>query len=205
MECLDINILKRNIHSLMKEHSLTQQDLGKIIGIQQPRVAKCLNDNDSSCFTLEQVFLIANHFGITIDELIGYKQRSVSYTPDAICNILINLFSTGTIKTFEHEVDEKVWSPDAKFNSHIVSERNKYISFYFPNYKELSFYAYLKDTDGGFDSDGSCDMINTFSSNMKINTFLKRFIALYSKYQNNDFSEKDYHILVDAYLKMVHD
>ena len=148
--------------------------------------------------------MIANHFGITIDELIGYKQRSVSYTPEAICNILINLFSTGTIKTFEHEVDEEVWSPDVKFNSHIVSERNKYIS-YFPNYKELSYYAYLKDTDGGFDSDDSCDMINTFSSNMKINTFLKRFIDLYSKYQNNDFSEKDYHILVDAYLKMVHD
>ena len=55
----NINILKQNILKLMNEKGITQSALAKGIGMQQSRISKILNLDNSDCFTVQQLADIA--------------------------------------------------------------------------------------------------------------------------------------------------
>lgn len=83
MADMNFDVLKRNIKSLMKKNNMTQKQLGSVIGMSQSNVNKCLKLEDNSrSFTLQQICTIADHFGKTIDELVGRNQESHSLSPD---------------------------------------------------------------------------------------------------------------------------
>ena len=57
-----------------------QEDLAKIAGMSQPNVSKALSDTNKKQFNLDQLFRIAQHFGISIDELVGNTTANVAST-----------------------------------------------------------------------------------------------------------------------------
>ena len=77
MPIFDQNILKRNIKELLKNKNITQQQLAQTIGMSQSNVSKALSEGDKKCFTVEQIYSIADHFGVSIDWMLGYELDAV--------------------------------------------------------------------------------------------------------------------------------
>lgn len=116
----DFSILKRNINILIKEKGVTTQDkLGEIIGKSQSSVSKALStDNKSAGFTVEQICRIADHFEISIDELLG---REIRLSYEKICNTLITLLTVNKLQCLECSVND-------------LDKAVSYPAFYFPNH-----------------------------------------------------------------------
>ena len=73
MQKFDILILKRNINDLLRDKGTTQQQLADALGMSQSNVSKALSEKDKKCFTVEQIFGIADFFGVSIDWLLGFE------------------------------------------------------------------------------------------------------------------------------------
>lgn len=69
----NINILKQNILKLMNEKGITQSALAKGIGMQQSRISKILNPDNSDCFTVQQLADIARFLHVSTDTLLGLE------------------------------------------------------------------------------------------------------------------------------------
>ena len=57
MQKFDIDILKRNINSLLKNKGVTQQQLADALGMSQSNVSKALSEREKKCFTVEQIIM----------------------------------------------------------------------------------------------------------------------------------------------------
>lgn len=198
---MNYDILKRNIKDLMKEKSMTQGDLSKILNISQSNVSKCLGDgNDSRCFTLEQVYKIAEHFGRTIDGLMGRTIASRNLDAEYICDFLKYLISNNMVMHFDYEVDEE-FIPAMFDDLPCKKEKVKYDAFYFPNYINLPddydpvVYEEVENDIRAFG--------NKLETNIKINAFLQKYIDAYEKYVNGVYNKETYDILVEAYRKVI--
>lgn len=65
---------------LRKKHNMTQEQLAERLGVSPQAVSKW--ENDASCPDIAMLPVIANEFGITIDELFGRRESEVSANPD---------------------------------------------------------------------------------------------------------------------------
>jgi len=98
MSELNFELLQENIRALLKKHDLTQNALAEIAGMTQANVSKALNRNESKQFTIDQVFRIAQHFGVSIDELVGNKSAETSKTsPRAMLVFLPTAMSSSQV------------------------------------------------------------------------------------------------------------
>ena len=73
MQELNFELLQENIRKIITKKSLTQSTLAEIAGMTQSNVSKALNAKETKEFTLEQVYRIAQYFGVSIDDLVGNK------------------------------------------------------------------------------------------------------------------------------------
>ena len=71
MPQLNIFILKGNVRRLLELSSMTQQQFADIVGMSQGNVSKALNPENKKCFTIDQIFIISQYFGVSIDQLVG--------------------------------------------------------------------------------------------------------------------------------------
>ena len=93
------DILVENIRTLLKNNGMTQQQLAEVAGMTQANVSKALNPNDKRGFTLEQVFAISQHFGVSIDELVGNKApNEVETSPRAALTFLVRFLCDAKIR-----------------------------------------------------------------------------------------------------------
>ena len=69
----NINILKQNILKLMNEKGITQSALARGIGMQQSRISKILNLDNSDCFTVQQLADISRFLHVSTDTLLGLE------------------------------------------------------------------------------------------------------------------------------------
>ena len=204
MSDFDINILKTNIKALMKEHGEKQSDLSDLLGISQPNISQCLNTNEKRCFTLEQAFLIANHYGTTIDALVGNaKKDSHDLSPRSICSWLVALLEKRIIYYFEHEVEDEIYTPQAGYEYDVHEQKNKYYGFYFPSYFyppkivqewQLEEMEYDAKTLG-----------NALRENMDINIFLNRFMDDFEKHQGLEMDDATYDVVKKAFMDAIPD
>lgn len=67
----------KNIKRLRQNKGLTQEQLGEILGITGQAVSKW--ENGSALPDLPALPTLAEYFGITIDELMGYKLNALTY------------------------------------------------------------------------------------------------------------------------------
>lgn len=198
----NIKILKENIHALMAKKNMTQAKLGEIIGVSQPNVNKCLNiQDDSRCFTLDQICRIADCFGQSIDELVGHSQTASFPSPKSICELFMKLISHYNIVHFDHEVTERVEVCYSIDDEHFEDKKVKYDAFYFPNYIYAPPYFdefRLEELNNEVRIDG-----NELHDNIKINQFLQKFIDAFEKRDSGVYDEETYNILVEAYKKIL--
>ena len=68
MSELNFTMLRMNIRNLLKKHGITQVKLASIANMTQSNVSKALSDKDPKEFTLDQMYRISHHFGISQDE-----------------------------------------------------------------------------------------------------------------------------------------
>lgn len=198
----NFKILKENIRRLMEENNVTQTKLGEIIGMSQSNVNKCLNiQDDSRCFTLNQICKIADYFEQSIDELVGRSQMAPFPSPKFICELFMKLISHYNIVHFDHEVTEKVEVCYSIDDEHFEDKKVKYDAFYFPNYIYAPPYFdefRLEELNNEVRVDG-----NELHDNIKINQFLQKFIDAFEKRDSGVYDEETYNILVEAYQKIL--
>lgn len=198
----DFSILKRNISMLMEQNKMTQGGLAELLDMSQSNVSKCLKlDDDSRRFTLEQIWTIADHFDVSIDELMGRKQSDREFSAEDICRIFSALIQKYKVVHFDHQVEEEEWTPVRSFDYDISKKIVTYDAFYFPNYltppKYLDEYR-LDDLAAEARAYG-----NGLPENMAINNFLQKFIDTFEKYDQGIYDEDAYNILIDAYFKVL--
>lgn len=214
MAFCNTDILIQNILSLMKEHNITQEKLADILGMSQPNVSKALSLKDKKCFTLDQVVGIANHFGVSIDFLVGNKSAaSKEITPRAVADYLSKLIESHDAKYTSVSVEESVYEPKEHYNvfsgfvpEDAVEEKrvNTYTAIYLPDYWEIpdpavvDYYVLeemLQDAQHGGNE-----------SRMKpVNDFLRKFIQIYEVYDKKGVDEDAYRTVVDNYLSKLRD
>ena len=196
--------LKENIRKCMKNKGVTQEQLGKEIGMSQSNVNKCLKTgNDSRNFTLAQLCALADYFGTTTDELLGRSEETRKYSPLEICQLFAALISDYRIVHFDLKKTEEVKYPIDSDGQRTEKKEVTYNAFYFPNYITLPKYF---DWDRYFEYTAEVDIDgNDIPKNIAINEFLKNYIEIFEKYDKGEYSESNYKILTDAYFKVLKD
>lgn len=209
MSDMNFEQLKENVTKLMKEKGLTQKVLAEHIGMTQPNLNKCLIPSTSKAsrnFTLEQVCLLADYFGTSVDELLGRQTSIRTHTPLEIGQFLASLIENNQIKHIDYKHDEThvfpAGDPEGDWY-HDETVTVNYNAFYFPNYFHVP--EYIKDDDPDYEEVRSDIMYggNDSPNNMAINNFLDRFIGTFEKYAAKDISPEEYKILEDAYYQIL--
>lgn len=206
MQKFDIDILKRNINGLLKNKGITQQQLAEALGMSQSNVSKALSEKDKKCFTVEQIFEIADYFGVTIDWLMGFETAQKMATgPRAIAAFIATLLESGTLKSTPVKIDEDVYR--VVYNSHGFpdsahkKQEVTYNALYFPNY------WYPNDT--AKDEYEMEELIQEMfqcgneNRNSILNSFLEKYLAILPLYRTKQLSEEPYRVVLKDYLEQM--
>lgn len=87
----------KNIKRLRQNKGLTQEQLGEILGITGQAVSKW--ENGSALPDLPVLPILAEYFGVTIDELMGYKLNALTYKEQFVRFMIGNgILQTGEFK-----------------------------------------------------------------------------------------------------------
>ena len=109
MQEYDIDIMKRNISTLMDKHNISQTTLALEIGVAQSRISRILNGKDS--FTIPQLVKIAKYFHVSVNDILGLEPEEIEYetTLTDIYKALFNLekISDFSIKAFEKSIEDE--------------------------------------------------------------------------------------------------
>ena len=88
MQNLDIPMLKQRVYNLMQEKRITQEALASEIGMTQPNFCRAISFKNSQCFTLEQIFKIAQYFDVSSDYLLNIPtNKSNGFMEDELLRV----------------------------------------------------------------------------------------------------------------------
>ncbi len=203
------DILIQNILSLMKANNITQEKLASILGMSQPNVSKALSLKDKKCFTLDQVVGIANHFGVSIDFLVGNKSAKSQETgPRAVADFLAKIIESHDAKYTTIEMEESVFEPKEIYNvfegymTDTASEEKRKITYpaiYFPDYWSPREQA-GSDYEAFEELYAEASQAGNDSRMKPVNDFLRKFIQIFEVYDKKGVDEEAYRTVVDNYL-----
>lgn len=206
MQKFDSLILKRNINALMQNKAITQQQLATEIGMSQSNVSKALSERDKKCFTVEQIFSIAEFFGISIDQLVGHDtSKTAAKGQRAVGAFIADLIAEGKAKTTEIVITEEVYSlvyngygyPDGTHEK----RKNKYLALYFPNYWDPAELA--KDEEEYRDLCSEAEQCGNDTRNVALNEFIGKYLDILRVYKQKQISEEAYQIVLKDYLSQL--
>ena len=209
MSFCNTDILIQNIQFLMKANNITQEKLADILGMSQPNVSKALSLKDKKCFTLDQVVGIANHFGVSIDFLVGNRSAKSQETgPRAVADFLSKVIENHDAKYTTVEIEETVYELKEHYNvfSGPVYEASSpekrivsYPAIYFPDYWQLPDPADV-DRDTFDEMEAEARQIGNESRMKPVNDFIRKFIQIFEIYDKKGVDEDAYRTVVDNYL-----
>lgn len=201
------DILKRNIRELLKNKGMTQQQLADAIGMSQSNVSKALSDADKKCFTVEQIYSIADHFGVSIDWILGYETAErIATGPRAVGAFLAVLLSAKDAKCTSVKIHDTVYAieydPQTGYPDYNVFEQdNPYLAIYFPNYWNPDDYAKTdKEFEELYNEARGC---GNDTKNIPLNQFLQKYISILKVFQDKQISEEAYKIVLRDYLSQL--
>ena len=200
---LNFDLLNENIRRYMQSANMSQKQLGALLGLAQSDISKRLNTSNKAQFTLEQIYIIANYFGTSIDSLVGNTPSNKDLSPKEICRILLKMIEKYQLYYTQIDHNDEVYSPcyDEEADNIEFKPGNAshtYNAFFFPNYFSTS--------EGKTDDDRftlhqyACSGGNDLPKNMKINDFLSKYLDAFKNYEKGVFSQNVYDILVKAFL-----
>lgn len=201
------DILKRNIRELLKNKSMTQQQLADAIEMSQSNVSKALSEGDKKCFTVEQIYSIADHFGVSIDWMLGYNTAERILTgPRAVGAFFAELLSTRAAKCTPAEIHEKVYtidynSRDGHYESKVLEQDNTYLAIYFPNYWDPHESATTEEEFRELHSEA--EQCGNDTRNIPLNEFFQKYVSILKVFQDKQISEEAYKIVLRDYLSQL--
>ena len=198
MQKYDIDILKKNVRSLMDEHGTKQEDLAQYLEMSQSNVSKAPSLKDKKCFTLEQTCRISDYFNVSVDYLVGKRTAYSAANNREIAEMLVTLIESGAVSFEEISKTERVCPPDSPYESSDPHDVEiQYPALFFRNY-------WTPDND---DIDGSQSVeiqaFGNYTKNYAINEFLRKFIQIYTVYKRGELFEETYKAVVKDYLSRV--
>lgn len=206
MSELNFELLQKNIRSLLKKHGITQSDLATIAGMTQANVSKALNPNEKKQFTIDQVFRIAQHFGVSIDELVGNNAANeVGTGPRAALAFVTKLLCESKLRATTVNVDEWVYEyeytgsdyPECRGKEKTI----EYPAFYFASYQHREDYARTNISDedlhydflsGGNNSKFQC-----------VNEVLRNFLPMVKLYRETEIPDEAFQMVLKGYLEQL--
>lgn len=205
---LNYDFLRANIQALLKKHDMGQDDLAEIAGMSQPNVSKALSDTNKKQFNLDQLFRIAQHFGISIDELVGNKTSDAAYTsPRAILALFTKLFVESKLKSTTITEYEYVYKPyfndDGYPDCSIKQEEHSYRAFYFPSYFQMSDFIFRDEDEESL----HCDFCYSGNeSRMKpLNSVFEDFLPIVDMYLKEKIKKDAFEMVLNGYLEQLSD
>lgn len=204
---MNFTLLRLNIRNLLKKHGITQAELATIAGMNQSNVSKALSAKDPKEFTLDQVYRISQHFGISIDELVGNTAaRNAETSPRAALAFFTKLLCDSKLRYTTVTVPE--WVYEYEYNPIGYPEcfgREKdveYQAFYFPKYQHLEDYARNplvtdEDLHDEFRSVGN-------GSNLQqLNEILEKFLPMVKLYRETEIPDEAFQMVLNGYLEQL--
>lgn len=207
MSELNFDVLEKNIRMLLENRNITQQQLAEIAGMTQANVSKSLNPNEKKHFTLDQVYRIAQHFGVSIDRLVGNtSSQSAGVSPKDALRFIVKYLCAGDLRTDTLVVKEIKYEPDYEHGAYGECDRKEiedtYPVFYFPDYRSFSDYYFSCD-DEAMDLDHYFCSCGNDTKYFKLNEILKQLIPMVPLYRKGDIPEEAFQMIVDGYLKQL--
>lgn len=200
MISMNYELLSANIKDLIKQKKLTQAQLAEKIGMSQSNLSKCLQENKKNRLTLDEVYSISVVFNKTIDDLIGNSIESKQSSNETICRLLESLLNEGRIEFIDHEASELTPSPEIdEIGEPMYYEKKSstYKAIYFPNYR------HDKDYYDDARRDSLAEKDYEIAENMKINAFLKSYLAVYEQYDKGEYSLDEFSRIKNALFSIL--
>lgn len=199
MQKYDIDILKKNVRSLMDEHGTKQEDLAQYLDMSQSNVSKALSLKDKKCFTLEQTCRISDYFNVSVDYLVGKRTAYSAANNREIAEMLVTLTESGAVSFDEVKMKEHVYTPESPQRNIEESDRDMvYPALFFRDYWTPEFTEDEAET--------LISLLKTFGNttrNYQINEFLRKFIQIYTVYKRGELFEETYKAVVQDYLSRI--
>ena len=206
MSELNFELLQENIRALLKKHDLTQNALAEIAGMTQANVSKALNRNESKQFTIDQVFRIAQHFGVSIDELVGNKAvDEAAMSPASMLTLITKLLCNTKIRVVDiTEQAETVYTPyrtsDGFPDCAIEQKFCDYHAFYFPDYIDAPPTLTEDERD---DLHYECCCTGNESEYKTFNEVLRKFLPMIKLYRETEIPEEAFQMVLNGYLEQL--
>lgn len=203
MSELNFELLQQNIRELISNKGITQLQLAEIAGMTQANVSKALNKNEKKQFTLDQMYRIAQHFGVSIDELVGNKAAAESLTsPRNVLSLLTALICEVKMKTTTVSLEEEIYNvycnnhgyPDCSIDKKTVS----YPAFYFPDYHEV--WDFTTDEHEAEEIHSEFQSGGNETKFKQLNELLKEFLPVIELYRKKSIPEEAFKMVLKGYL-----
>lgn len=206
MSELNFDLLQENIRELLKKHDLTQRELAEIAGMSQGNLSKALNPDEKKQFTLEQLYRIAQYFGVSIDELVGNTvPAEITTGPRSVLSFLAKLLCEAKIRVTNISEEELLY--DRFTNEHggldcrRVNKTVEYPAFYLPDYYRVSDFAFCEPDYDELDMEYCwCGNASRF---MQVNEILKNLIPMIKLYREKQIPEEAFQMILNGYLEQL--
>lgn len=207
MSELNFELLQENIRALLKKHDLTQSELAAIIGMSQGNFSKALNPEEKKQFTLEQLYRISQHFGVSIDELVGNRAANeVETGPRAALEFITKLLCESKLRHTTVEVEEWVYEYEYCGSDHPECRSKQktieYPAFYFASYQHFEDFARRADIS---DEDIHYDFLSggNDSKFLRVNEILKDFLPMVKLYRETQIPDEAFQMVLKGYLEQL--
>lgn len=206
MSEMNFELLQENIRGLLSKNGLTQNALAEIAGMSQSNVSKALSPKEPKQFTLEQVYRISQHFGISIDELVGNKAAELTETgPRASLEFITKLLCKSKLRHTTVKVME--WVYEYEYTGSDYPEcRGKekeieYPAFYFASYEHPEDYARSNISD----EDVYYEFMSAGNDTrfLHLNEVLEKFLPVVKLYRETDIPDEAFQMVLKGYLEQL--
>lgn len=198
------------IEKLMSQKNLIAADLVRNTDIPQSKISKGLDRNGSVNFSIENICVLADYFGVSVDYLLG-RNNEPSKDPvsnEDICRYLMKLVESGNVRCVEMEVEEDTYQPyfgpdQFAYPYEYEKKINKYRMFYFSDYAAIPSQEELSEIEldevnydlstGGNDSE----------KGREINAFIDYYLKFLDLYKKNDLPRELFETAIEDRLKQM--
>lgn len=206
MSDLNFELLQENIRELLSKNGLTQSALADIAGMTQSNVSKALNPKESKQFTIDQVYRIAQHFGVSIDALVGNAAASKAETgPRASLAFITKLLCESKLRYTTVNVQEWAYEYDYDLGGYQECrgrQKNvEYPAFYFASYQHPEDYARSNVTD----EDIHYEFLSAGNDTkfLHLNEVLKKFLPMVKLYRETEIPDEAFQMVLSGYLEQL--
>ncbi len=206
MSELNFELLQENIRALLKKHDLTQSELAAIAEMSQGNFSKALNPEEKKQFTLEQLYRISQHFGVSIDALVGNTAPSeVTIGPRAVLSFFVRLLCEGRVRVENISIEELIYdrftNEHGGFDCRRVDKTIEYPALYLPDYYRVSDFAFCEPEYEELDTEYCwCGNESRFK---QVNEILKNLIPMIKLYREKQIPEEAFQMILNGYLEQL--